>query len=61
MIQVSYMSLFTDYIQLDCVIPDAEEISMGRVISALRQAQITEKEKAPFLGRNFNLKSDRIL
>lgn len=48
-------------IVLDCVIPDAEEISMGRVISALRQAQITEKEKAPFLGRNFNLKSDRIL
>lgn len=46
---------------LDCVIPDSNEISMGKVIAALRQAKITEKEKTPFGGRNFNLKNGPIL
>lgn len=46
---------------LDCVIPDGNEISMGKVIAALRQAKITEKEKTPFAGRNFNLKNGPIL
>ena len=48
-------------IKLDCVIPDSNEISMGKVIAALRQAKITEKEKTPFGGRNFNLKNGPIL
>jgi len=45
---------------VDCVIPNDNEIAMGRVIAALRNAKLTEKERlgggaANGGGRNFNV------